>query len=681
MKKQKTNPVKILLMLGAGAALAGAISGLFYRPAPDLSLGWPLRPLAWAGLLFLAFGLLLLRYWRKAVRQPWKLWALMSMIALTSAAVQQTGGLQSFLLPSYFLLILLSIYRAEARWQLLAPAAALMTELGSAWFNHLLRAQIYGAAAFAVLVAAAYLLGRLMLKRSLSAAGPVEDAAEEPRAEEAPDQQAELQPDLLSLVSLAHASLGSRTTAFFRLEPTGNFLKMTAWRSYSAEVIKNATLEASKGVLGWVVKERQTLLYSLFQKDSKELGYYQSSEKTGSFLAVPVLLENRVEGILLADSDNQNHFNENSKLLLQGFAVELARLINLHQKHSALGIEGERLRHWNHYLEQMANRLKVSQVVEIMGQLIPELIPCDHLVLLEVPPSGFNCKVLLADPAAAYPPPDQNIDISGTLCQQALDHREWRMVEDFYRRSVGLQRFSKDERPDHGFRSVLAAPLLYEGVCHYLLILESKRPYVFEAEADNETLHIITGQFALALRSAALYEEKEQMAIRDGLTGLANHRRFQEYLTETLNKSGDKPVAMALFDIDFFKKLNDNYGHPIGDAVLKEVASRLKANISQYDFVARYGGEEFVAVWPGKTDKEAEALAEGLRKAIEGQKFKTTAGDLPVTISLGVAAYPQDSGNKPDLIKSADEALYAAKKAGRNRVVRFGSMNKEPAKQ
>jgi diguanylate cyclase (GGDEF)-like protein len=675
MKKQKTNPIKILLMLGAGAVLAGAISGLFYRAALDLSLGWPLRPVAWAGLLFLAYGLLLLRYWRKAVRQPWKLWALMALIALTALAVQQTGGLQSFLLSAYILLILLSIYRAESRWQLLAPAAVLMTELGSAWFNHLVRIQVYTAAAFVVLVTAAYFLGKLMLKRSLSAAGPVEEYTEVVKTDDVPELKADLQPDLLSLVSLAHASLGSRTTAFFRLEPTGNFLKLTAWRSYSAEVIKNATLEAGKGVLGWVVKERQTLLYSIFQKDPKDLGYYQSSEKTGSFLAVPVLLENRVEGILLADSDNQNHFNENSKLLLQGFAEELVRLIVLHQKHSALGIEGERLRHWNRYLEQMANRLKVAQVVEIMGQLIPELIPCDHLVLLEVPQSGLRCRVLLGDPVAAFPPPDQEIDVSGSLCHQALDHKEWRIVDDFYRRSVGLQRFSRDERPDHGFRSVLAAPLLYEGVCHYLLVLESRRPYVFDAEA--ETLHIITGQFALALRSAALYEEKEQMAIRDGLTGLANHRRFQEYLTETLNKAGDKSVAVALFDIDFFKKLNDNFGHPIGDAVLKEVASRLKANISQYDFVARYGGEEFVAVWPGKTDKEAEVLAEGLRQAIEGQKFKTTSGDLPVTISLGVAAYPQDSGNKPDLIKSADEALYAAKKAGRNRVVRYNAINKE----
>jgi len=112
--------------------------------------------------------------------------------------------------------------------------------------------------------------------------------------------------------------------------------------------------------------------------------------------------------------------------------------------------------------------------------------------------------------------------------------------------------------------------------------------------------------------------------------------------------------------------------------VLKEVAARLKRSISSFDFVARYGGEEFIAVWPGRNDKEAAQLAEQVRLAIEGEKFQTTAGDLPVTISLGVSSYPQDAKKKAELIKAADEALYAAKKSGRNKVVRFAAMEKEP---
>ena len=677
MKKQKTNPLKIGLLVIAGALIAVAITGAFYRTGNPDPAAWPSTPgISWAVILLLVYGTLIWRTISRGSRQRWQLWILLLLTAITVLAVQQTGGLSSPWLGTYLLLTLLSLYRAEEKWQLLAPAVVLLTEAGSAYFHQmLLGSGLYRMAGLLLFLSASFAMGRLLLNRSFS---PVQNPETEPERDMT--TAAELENDLQALSALMHASLGAKTAAFFRLDPSANFLKLAAWRSYSAEIIKEAALDAQKGILGWVVREKQALLYPVFSKDSKDLGYYAKSEPLKSLLAVPIIMENRVEGIAVADSDEENHFNEGSKALLTGFAEEAARLLILHQSHSALGLEGERLKKWNRYLEQMANRLKVDEVLDIMGKLIPDLISCDHLVLLKAPDESEVCRVLLSTPAAAgFPATGSELDISGTLCEQAVRIMEWRKVDDFYRRSLGLFRFSREERQDHGFRSVLAAPLTYEGICHYILILESRKPYAFEAEA--ETLHILLSQFSLALRSAALYEEKERMATRDGLTGLANHRRFQDFLSEALAKSAGKPLAVALFDIDFFKKLNDNYGHPVGDAVLKEVAARLRANISQYDFVARYGGEEFIAVWPGRTDKEAEVLAEGLRQAIGNEKFSTTAGELPVTISLGVASYPQDSNDKPDLIKAADEALYAAKKAGRNRVVRYSTMAKETSKQ
>ena len=677
MKKQKTNPLKIGLLLIAGALIAVAITGAFYRSNDPEPAAWPSTPgIIWAVILLLIYGTLIWRTISRESRQRWQLWILMLLISVTVLAVQQTGGLSSPWLCTYLLLTLLALYRTEEKWQFFAPAVIFLTEAGSAYFHRMLPGPaLYRVAGLLLFLSASFAVGWLLLKRSFS---PVQNPGTEPERDMT--TAAELKNDLQALSSLMHASLGAKTAAFFRLDPSSNYLKLAAWRSYSAEIIKEATLDAQKGILGWVVREKQALLYPVFSKDSKDLGYYAKSEPLKSLLAVPIIMENRVEGIAVADSEEENHFNENSKALLTGFSEEAARLMILHQSHSALGLEGERLKKWNRYLEQMANRLKVDEVLDIMGKLIPDLISCDHLVLLKAPDSSEVCRVLLSTPAAAgFPATGIELDISGTLCEQALRIMEWRKVDDFYRRSLGLFRFSREERQDHGFRSVLAAPLMYEGICHYILILESRKPYAFEAEA--ETLHILLSQFSLALRSAALYEEKERMATRDGLTGLANHRRFQDYLSEALVKSAGKPLAVALFDIDFFKKLNDNYGHPVGDAVLKEVAARLRANISQYDFVARYGGEEFIAVWPGRTDKEAEVLAEGLRQAIGGEKFSTTAGELTVTVSLGVASYPQDSSNKPDLIKAADEALYAAKKAGRNRVVRYSTMTKETSKQ
>jgi diguanylate cyclase (GGDEF)-like protein len=377
---------------------------------------------------------------------------------------------------------------------------------------------------------------------------------------------------------------------------------------------------------------------------------------------------------LVADSDQPGVFSEESKLLADGFARQAARLVALNLKHTALGLEHERLREWNRRLEMMASRLKVEDVVGIMRELVPQLVDCDRLVLMELLPEVGRARVLLADPGAAGgPAAGSELDIRGSLAEQAQKLREWRLVDDFYRRSIDLARYTEDESRDHGFRSVLVGPLMIDDDCRYLMAMESRKPNAFQASLD--TIHIVANQFSLALRSAAMYEEKEALALRDGLTGLWNHRHFQEKLEQLLAPDRSQPLSLALFDIDRFKKLNDTFGHPVGDVVLREVASRIRGRISQYDFAARYGGEEFVVIWPGSDLDQAERLAQELRTAIGGRPVSTQAGELSVTVSLGLAAYPADARDKGGLIQAADQALYAAKRGGRDQMVCFRSMD------
>jgi len=673
MAKGKINPIKIILVLLSTAAIVGMTAGYFYRP---FEFSWQqiagVIVLGLCSLVMVIYAILAIRYWRTERRGNWQLFQVLSLTALTGLAVQLTGGLSSPLAIIYGPLILLTVFRSD-KWKAVPVTSVLLIELGSSFMSGRWKQELPQDAATALAIILLYVLGTIMSRRARSVS-----VSNLPPADfnEPVTVQRELKEDLASLCGLVQAAMKTRTCAIFRADSLTGTLNMMAYKSYSAEIIKDASLEIRSSLLGWAARERQGLLYASYERDAQDLGYYRKSEPVKSVLAVPIMQESEVIGVLAVDSEQAGAFNENDKILLGGFAEEAARLIHFHHSHSALGLEKDRLQQWNSRLELMASRLRVSDVIKIIQELIPQLVPCDHVVLLEVLPEPGRARVLLSDPASAgYPAPGTEIDLSGSLSEQAINLKEWRSVDDFYRRAIGIHRFSTDERPDHGFRSVLAAPLLYEDVCHYVLVMESRQPYAFEA--DRDTIHIIAGQFSLALKSAAMYEEKENLAIRDGLTGLANHRRFQEYLEETITKAGSQPVGIALFDIDHFKKLNDNYGHPIGDAVLKEVAARLKKTISSFDFVARYGGEEFIAVWPGRNDKEAAQLAEQVRLAIEGEKFKTSAGDLPVTISLGAASYPQDAKKKAELIKAADEALYAAKKGGRNRVVRFAAMEKE----
>jgi len=162
------------------------------------------------------------------------------------------------------------------------------------------------------------------------------------------------------------------------------------------------------------------------------------------------------------------------------------------------------------------------------------------------------------------------------------------------------------------------------------------------------------------------------MSVTDSLTGLTVHRHFQEEMELELKRTsryGGK-LAIVMADIDFFKKINDTYGHLAGDFILKTIALILKNHTAQADTVARYGGEEFVIVFPD-TDKDAAHMkAVRIRKDIESYKFMFNGQQIKVTMSMGVASFPADAELRRDLIEKADKALYKAKEEGRNRVIK-----------
>ncbi len=167
------------------------------------------------------------------------------------------------------------------------------------------------------------------------------------------------------------------------------------------------------------------------------------------------------------------------------------------------------------------------------------------------------------------------------------------------------------------------------------------------------------------------FEYQYKLATVDGLTDLYNHRYFQENLIqqiETAKRYGTN-VSLIIVDIDFFKKFNDTYGHQAGDAVLRQVAQTLKKNVRTSDVVCRYGGEEMSIILPNTNNKEARANAERICKAVAERVFKLNATvECHVTISLGVATYPQGGELPKDLIETADKGLYRAKENGRNQV-------------
>jgi two-component system, cell cycle response regulator len=163
----------------------------------------------------------------------------------------------------------------------------------------------------------------------------------------------------------------------------------------------------------------------------------------------------------------------------------------------------------------------------------------------------------------------------------------------------------------------------------------------------------------------------ELLSITDGLTKLHNHRYFQDELARAFEESQryQRPLSLAMIDIDFFKKFNDTYGHAVGDDVLKRAAELYRHSVRSTDLVARYGGEEFAVMMPETALDDAIAFAEKIRNMIETTPLETQAGSLNVTVSLGVASVPHSRiRSAKELIVAADKALYRAKRNGRNQV-------------
>ncbi|MDD5543048.1 MAG: sensor domain-containing diguanylate cyclase [Acidobacteriia bacterium] len=224
---------------------------------------------------------------------------------------------------------------------------------------------------------------------------------------------------------------------------------------------------------------------------------------------------------------------------------------------------------------------------------------------------------------------------------------------------------------EHPIASELALPLRRQGEVFGVLDVQSDRPQAF-SENDERVLMAVADYASIALANARWVDEIHDRANRDGLTGLYNHRFLMEQLEIELHRAGrlGYVCSFIMIDLDHFKSVNDLHGHQNGDEILKQTSQLLTESLRAIDIVARYGGEEFSVILLNVSKPDALAVGEKLRRRIQDRDYSdyNKQGTLHTTVSLGVSTYPDDARSPVDLIRVADEALYAAKQAGRNRV-------------
>jgi len=219
-------------------------------------------------------------------------------------------------------------------------------------------------------------------------------------------------------------------------------------------------------------------------------------------------------------------------------------------------------------------------------------------------------------------------------------------------------------------RSLMLVPLTSHGIAMGVLVAESNDENRFH-DKDIQMLSIVARSAAMALENAGLHRRTEELTINDELTETFNYRYFVQKLQEEKRRAAryNLPLSLIMVDIDWFKKLNDSYGHEIGNLVLKRLSDIIKKCIRDVDVFCRYGGEEFVIILPQTPQVEATQIAERIRQQIEKTVIDAgKPGKLKVTVSVGVTSYPENGKSQDDLLAVADQALYRAKGEGRNLV-------------
>lgn len=201
--------------------------------------------------------------------------------------------------------------------------------------------------------------------------------------------------------------------------------------------------------------------------------------------------------------------------------------------------------------------------------------------------------------------------------------------------------------------------------------LYARVPEGAASEAWLAKTQSFVSELGVAFRRVKLFQEVERLSEIDGLTGVRRRGAFDKKIAEELvrAKTFKTTFAVMILDIDHFKSLNDGHGHPFGDQVLKRLGAVLNSLVYDTDFVARYGGEEFAIVLPRAEPAGALRKAEAIRAAIEAEVFSVGFEELRVTVSIGISHFPRDASTPEEMVARADAAMYAAKSAGRNRVV------------
>ncbi len=391
----------------------------------------------------------------------------------------------------------------------------------------------------------------------------------------------------------------------------------------------------------------------------------EGSAVPDSVLAVPMWLGGEITGMLSVQSFQTDAYRPQDQEALELMATQAAIALNNAHLFQATHRQLEELRILNAVSAAGAAAIQEDNLLEQATQLIGTSLYPDNFGIMLVDEARGLLRVHHAYrglPTGRLSREEEiTLQLGEGICGAVALTGEPRRIPD-----VTVEAAYLNVVP--GMLSELCVPIKVGQLVIGVVNAESKKPAAF-SEADERLLVTFASQLATAMEKVRLFEEVKELSITDPLTALYNRRHFFEQAAREFARANRyaRPLAAVMLDLDRFKRVNDTYGHAVGDQVLQAIARICRRELRQIDLLARYGGEEFIALLPESELDEARQVAQRLCDRIAAAIFDTNAGPVQLTVSLGVAALDKDCADLDELLNRADQAMYAAKKAGRNR--------------
>jgi diguanylate cyclase (GGDEF)-like protein len=459
---------------------------------------------------------------------------------------------------------------------------------------------------------------------------------------------------LQRILAIAHDYFHLRNVAIVLLDQQSQELYVRSQIGWDEGQDKHR-LPIGQGITGVAALKKQPVYSPDVSKDAR---YFCSAKSTRSELAIPLMVRDEVVGVLDCQSDRIDHFDSETIDLLTLFstqasmALQNARLYSLEQQRA------RQLQAINAIAQQTTAVLDLEELLGTVCGMIQTAFRVshvslflreDHDLVLRAHHGTLTPCIPEGGRFPASTEPWAGILTDGRTC-----------MEDLYGAGTHVKFFAETA-------SRLCIPLISFGQTLGVLALDSDKSNAFR-DGDQQSLESVADICATAIQNAHYVERVKQLAYLDGLTGIFNRRFFEMRIMEEIERARRYGTGMAVImaDIDEFKRLNDEFGHVLGDEVLRQVSSVFHQQLRKVDVVCRYGGEEFGILLTQVNADQAVVVADKLRKVVAGWQFPGVP--RTVTISAGTAVFPDHGTSRDGLVRAADAALYAAKQAGRNKV-------------